>query len=580
MRKKGSMLVLLYLFMFGSAVVYGKEGDEKFRIVFSVLDVSSAGNYAYLRGGVQSMLASRLATNERVVVVDRTLSDKDLVSLKNRQSAVSAGSETTIADYLVSGSLYALKDGLNIQIVLYPFSADKEVLRFEAVVKNPENMIGDVERLSGEISQSAFGEKTADPGKGKTSGEAGGAAGFVTVHPEVAYKKSLHTGTIVGAPGSLVQVSAKEGKKSLTLSQEIRTLATGDVDGDGVDEIVVLLGSNLELYKLDGKKIQKVASASLSPSLDCHAMNLADLDNSGRMKVFISSTNGLDVASLIVDWDKVKGFRIITENIPWYIRPLFVPGKGWRLAGQKRGSEKTELVKAGVYLLNIDSRNIPSEGERLPLPTGLNLFDFVYADLDGDGTPETVAIDKKERMKVFNQANELLWVSKKTFGGSLIYLGPNRSGAVNDKDRKNLTVNEDADRELIFVPGRLVVADVDSDGRQEIIVNENTLSALSIFDKLRIYNDGVIVGLAWDGAALNEAWRTGSFKGYIAGFGFSVLRQSENVGQNVKSGSKKTAVGLYVGHLPQSGSFVGLLPGSGDTQLTAYDLEFSSGNTK
>ncbi len=580
MRKKGLLLVFLCFSLLSSAVVYGKDGNEKYKLVFSTFDASSAGNYAYLRDGIKNMLASRLAAMDRVIVLDRTISDKELISLKNRQPAIAGGSEKIAADYLVTGSLYGLKSGLNIQVVLYPFTADKEILHFEAIVKNPEDMIVDVEKLSSDIAQSAFGYKAVDPATVKTPGAAGGTSGFVTVHPEAAYKKSVHSGVVVGAAGSTVQVTTKEGKRSLTLAKEIRAFAVGDVDGDASDEIVVLIGKTLELYKVDGKKINKVATAGLPPALDCHAVNMADLDGSGRMKIYISATDGLNVSSLIVDWDKGKGFRIVTENIPWYIRPVLVPGKGWRLAGQKRGIGKTELVKAGVYLLDLSAGNVPSEGERLPLPEGVNLFDFVFADLDGDGAPETVAIDKKERIKVFNRANELLWVSKKTFGGSLIYLGPRRAEAVNQQDRRNFTLDEDASRELIFVPGRLVVADVDNDGRQEIVVNENTLSAMSISDKMRIYNDGVIVGLAWDGSALNEAWRTGTFKGYIAGFGFSPLRKPGEAGQTGKTDGKQTEFGLYVGHLPRSGTLVGLLPGTGETQLTAYDLQFSSGKTK
>jgi hypothetical protein len=453
-------------------------------------------------------------------------------------------------------------------------------LHFEVIVKNTENMITDVEKLSAEIAQSAFGYKAVDPTKAKTPAEGGGTSGFVTVHPEAAYKKSVHSGAVVGAAGSSVQVIAREGKRSLTLAKEIRAFAVGDVDGDASDEIVVLIGNTLEMYKIAGKKFNKVATASLPPALECHAINMADLDGSGRMKIYISATDGLNVSSLIVEWDKGKSFRLLTENIPWYIRPVLVPGKGWRLAGQKRGSAKTELVKAGVYQLDPGAGNVPGEGERLLLPDGVNLFDFVFADLDGDGAPETVAVDKKERIQVFNRANELLWVSKKTFGGSQIYLGPSRAGAVNQQDRRNFTLDEDAQRELIFVPGRLVVADVDNDGRQEIVVNENTLSSMSISDKMRIYNDGVIVGLAWDGDALNEAWRTGTFKGYIAGFGFSLLAKPGEAGQHTKTDGKKTEIGLYVGHLPRSGTFVGLLPGTGETQVTAYDLQFSSGKTK
>lgn len=577
MRNRVVMLVALCYLLLGSAVVYGKEGTEKYRIVFSSFDVSSAGNYAYLGNSVQSMLSSRLAAKDRVVVLDRTLSAKELSSLKNnKQSSLAGGSSTTEADYLVTGSLYGLKSGMNIQVVLYPFAADKEVLRFESLVKQQEHVIDDVEKLAAEIAQSAFGSGTVAAEPVKTGGAGEGTSGFITAHPEAAYKKSINAGAVVGAVGNGIQVKAREGKRSVTLPDEISTLVVGDIDGDKEDEIVVLSGNSLELYELDGKKITKTATAGLPPAVECHAINLADLDNNGRMEIYASCTADLNVSSLIVDWSKDKGFFIVSAHIPWYIRPIMIPGKGWRLAGQKRGLEKTELLKPGVYLLDLDAAKTPKQAEQLPLPSGVNLFDFAFADLDGDSVAETVAIDTKERMRVFNRANELLWVSKKTFGGSRVYLGPSRSNAINDQDRKNFTADEDALRDLIFVPGRLVVTDINADGRQEVVINENTLSSMSIFERMRIYNDGVIVGLAWDGTALNELWRTGSFRGYIAGFGFSSLKKNGETGNGARAVEDKKLVGLYVGHLPRSGSLIGLLPGSGETQLTAYDLEFSS----
>ena len=106
---------------------------------------------------------------------------------------------------------------------------------------------------------------------------------------------------------------------------------------------------------------------------------------------------------------------------------------------------------------------------------------------------------------------------------------------------------------------------------------------MSLTEKMRIYKDGVIVGLAWDGTALNEAWRTGTFKGYIAGFGFSLLSEADKkkqAGSGKTIGDKKTEAGLYVAHLPRSGTFMGLLPGTGETELTVYELQFSSVKTK
>ncbi len=577
------VLVLLLCFLVCSKTAIGSQGDkEKYRLMFSTFDVSSAGNYTYLRDGIQSMLVSRLATKDRIEIIDRQVGEKELARLKSGKSREGDASPPPV-DFLVEGALYGLKSGLNVQVVLYPVAENKEILRFSIITNTPDTLISDIEQLAGEIVQAAIGKKALPPPPQQKDAADGEVKGFVTVHPEAAFKKSMYSGTVVGVQGSVVQTSALGSKRNMTLPTEMTGMAIYDVDGDGTGEIFILAGRRLELYKLNGKNIDKVAATLLPKNLKVHAINAADLDNDGRPELYISATADLEVASMIIKWDKNNGFAIVTQNIAWYLRPLYVPGKGWRLAGQRRGLEKTQFVREGVYLLNVDGRFEPKEGERLPLPKRVNLFDFVYADLDGDGKPETVAVDRREKLKVFNQTNELLWVSERNFGGSKVYLGPSYGEAVNEQDRRNLTVEEDTDRELIFVPGRMVVADVDRDGREEIIVNENILPSLGFvdssivgfFSRLKTYKEGTIVALAWNGEALNEFWRTGKFRGYIADHGFSPLEKTAGEGGQATVAENQKSIGrLFVGRIPNSGSLASLLPGSDDSDLTVYDLEF------
>lgn len=587
---RNKVVVLLLCFLLGNSVaVCGQESKQNYRLIFSTFDESSAGNYAYLRDGMQSMLVSRLAAKEKIEVIDRIISEKELSTLKDGKTSVEGEAASPIADFLVEGTLYGLKSGLNFQVVLYPLVPEKEILRFSIVTNTPETLITDIEQLAGEIAQAAIGGKAPEQADRNQTREAGATSSFATVHPEAAFKKNQYSGTIVGSPDSIVQTSALGSKRNITIPSEMTMMSVGDADGDGVKEIFVLSGSKLELYNLKGKAIERVAKTTLPKTMRSHALNVADLDNDGELEIYISATAGLDVASMIMKWDKDHGFRIIAQNISWYLRPLFVPGKGWNLAGQKRGADKIQFVREGVYLLHMNEKYDLNEGERLALPKKVNLFDFVYVDLDGDGVSETVAIDQKERMKVYNQANELLWVSQRSFGGSKVYLGPSQGEAVSETDRKNLTVDEDADRDLIFVPGRLLVADVDKDGREELIVSENILPSLgfantpvlSFFSRLRTYKEGMVVGLAWNGEAMNEVWRTGKFRGYVADHGFSVLDKTDGGnGQAIVSDRPKTVGRLFVGQIPNSGSFASLLPGSDKSELTVYDLEFSSGKSK
>ena len=114
------------------------------------------------------------------------------------------------------------------------------------------------------------------------------------------------------------------------------------------------------------------------------------------------------------------------------------------------------------------------------MPKGVNLFDFNYADLDGDGFYEIVAVDQNEKLRVYNVGNELMWVSQKNFGGSNIYLGPSQGGAMSQTDQRNFTVDENSERDLIFVPARIIVTDLNGDGKEEIVISEDN-SGIRVF---------------------------------------------------------------------------------------------------
>ena len=101
MRFKVIAVTLLCLTLCYIGSVFGEEGKEQieankqYQIVFSTFDRGSAGNYSYLRDSVQAMLASRLATRDRVTVLEKTFSEKELRSLKKKgqQKALSIDGE-------------------------------------------------------------------------------------------------------------------------------------------------------------------------------------------------------------------------------------------------------------------------------------------------------------------------------------------------------------------------------------------------------------------------------------------------------------------------------------------------------
>ncbi len=576
MRTKIVVAVLFCCFANWVSVADCAESDEMHRLVFGTFDTDSAGGYAYLHNTVRSMLAGRLAAKDHIIILDHAVSGKEISALKKGATKGGENAGEFTADYLLSGALFSLKKGLNVQVTLYPFARGRQPLHFSFLMEELDNLIPRLEEMSREIAGKLRGapvEKHVS--LLSTKGIAGsGRKGFVTAHPEEAYKRGQYSGTII-AESDMIHVAAKGVKRTAGLDSEVSVMAVGDVSGDGEEEIIALSGSKLQIFRLQKRKILKVAQLSLPASLAVHAVNIANLDGDGGEKMYISATDGLQVSSMILSWSEHDGFRTIVRDVPWYLRPILLPGKGWILAGQRRGVQKTDLIRPGIYQLRLSGGEI-KKVQRLALPVSINLFEFIHADLDGDGACEIVAIDQRDRIRVFDQNNALLWVSEKTFGGTKRYIGPNQGEATDEQSRTGFSVDENAERELLFIPTRLVAMDLNGDNRQEIMVGEHEKSSLNVFYRLRKYSGGAVVGLSWNGAAMQEVWRTGKFRGYMVGFDFRVL--ADGAKENSLKPEKPGKVGrIYVVTIPNGGTISSFLPGMSESLISVYDMVFTDG---
>ncbi len=564
------LLPLLFCSLSFAADAGSGEPPREPSLVLAAFDSSAAGDFAYLGDSIRGMLASRLATGGRLRVLDRSIGESELAALRQGESGLPES--LAAVDYLATGSIYALASGVNIQLTLYPLNKGGEIGNFSVLARNPAVILSAVEELATEILAATLQPKEATTGQADGDGAEGGLAGFVTAHPEIAYKQGQYSGTVIGIRDSLVQVQTKGMKRSTTIPRAISAMALGDLTGDGTEEMVTLAGSRLEVFRSVDRTLASFVSYRLDPGLRIHALNLADLNGDGRVEIYLSATDGLDVASMVLAWQRQGGFTVLAERLPWYLRPLSVPGAGWRLAGQERGGERLDLVRPGVFLLDIDTVDAGfrlSRGRQLPLPRGINLFDFVYADVDGDGGMETVAVDRREKLRLYGPDNQLLWVSRESYAASSTALGPSMGMASERGTAGTLSVDEEAERETFFLPGRLQAVDVNGDGRDHLVVNQSESTVLSFFHKLRSYEGGAVLGLAWDGEGLVEAWRTGNFRGYIADHSLRL--------DGVAGDGQPLPARLAVAHQPNRGSLVGLLPGSDETELALYDLEFTPG---
>lgn len=564
-------VIVLCLMVIGFSPMVAEVRAEVSRVMVLSFDGSAAGDFKYLADSVRAMISSRLAAKPGVEVVDYTLSAEELGAMQGGETGAGAvaAAETLFTkfkvDTVVSGALYALQTGLKIQVTLNrKGAAHAEEGVFTVLAVNEEHIIPSVEELVDDIAARGLGAQAGGALLADiSSDQKEGISGFSTEHPEKAFKKGVYGGSIVAE--SNMKVESLGVRKSSNLPLTLVSMATGDLDNDGALEIVAASRTGIEMYRFDDTLFTKLAEYKFSNSYKIHAVNIADLDGNGQKEIYISANDGIPAASSIFSWSARAGFTPLLTGIGYYIRPVEIPAEGMILAGQKGSTDFTLgfVAKNIVKLSYSADRTGLVEEKILPLPKNVRLFDFLYAEIDGKAGKELVAVDHNEKLLVYDAQNSLLWVSEKDYGGSRNFIGPPKSST-----HKVLGMFKDDDEQkqsqpLVFVPLRLAAADLDQDGRDEILVGGNKRTTPKMFVNFREYDGGAVVCLSWRQTEMVDLWRTNTVTGYLADYMF--LPEGEGTG---------AAKVLYVAQVPDA-QLLGFAF-SGDSKILKYQMTVST----
>jgi hypothetical protein len=241
-----------------------------------------------------------------------------------------------------------------------------------------------------------------------------------------------------------------------------------------------------------------------------------------------------------------------------------IPGEGIALVGQRGGNDS--VLVAGIFRLMRNGKKLQPQ-ERLVMPNYVNLFDFAMADVTGDGNIEIVGISRADRLYVVRRDGSVLWVSDNYYSGTRRYIGE----AYEQFKMIGLDVNSTPDRDTIgkeggaqriYIPSRMIVMDINNDGKDDIIVNRNVSTASRVMENFKRYKTGEIRGLTWNGIGMTDIWQTKKIDGYIPDFQFLSMPDNDN--------TARLFVGLVLRSSGWSSAFI-----DGDSTILMYDVELA-----
>lgn len=519
-----SLSLLLACLVFGSAPSVLPESEKKVAILPFVMNAER--DLSFLREGIMDMLASRLYWKGKVTVIEKAVVKK---AVDGHQGPIDVTYATEVgrklgADYVLFGSMTLFGDSVSLDATMADTAGKEEPVTVFTQTKGMETVIPEVNKFAQMVNAKIFGRAYADaevamipqaPAPATVSGTAPGAATAGTrVSPLNPQFTRYHQ----------VQVQDASFWKSQTFKAELQGMDVGDVDGDGKNELVLIEGIDISVHRFQNGALVKVASHTSHDRHRFIAVDVADINNNGRAEIFASRVSGLYVTSTVLEMEG-GNLRVLVKSSPWFYRIMEWPGRGRILVGQGKiaGSYSgyVSIVKyyfeRGIFPLKWNGSEYvkAEEAPLLDLPN-VYIYNFAVGDLTGDGKNEIVVIGRHEALRIVDPTGEEIYKASEPYGGTLNFIITNPDAT------------SDLDKEFFYIPARILIADLDRNGRNEVIVNQNKSSTGGYTERLRAFSDGKMVSLTWTGLALDPNWESRKLSGCLSDFQIKDLDNDGN----------------------------------------------------
>ena len=491
---------LVVLFSFPLSPLAAEPG--KTQVIFLPFNVKITGPYEYLENGLPSVLASRLATRADITAVARTGPGDQMAQ------ALAAGEYTIFntllrqsgADYLILGAL--TPTGSTFALTSYVFTAapGEPPIKFTVPLVAVDEAMTAVDNLAWEISDAVFKKPRPETFTASPAGDDFLPA-FQSAHPERAYRQEMLSSRTPGleTDGRFTLESSLQSRK---MPLQLMDINTGDLNGDGSDEILLLTTTGLLLYREIEGQFQKIDEIDLPGHLRYLSVTSADINENGMHEIYIAGSNGDIPATTVLEWSG-QNWASLWTNLPWYLRVMDDGTTSPLLLGQKAPGARP------VYEMQLDPRQGVRPLKELSLPQGVNLYDFAQADITGDNSRETITIGPDNRMRVYNAAGTLLWTSTDIHGASNNFFGTLTSTA---------KIGRESDPETIYIRTRIVTQDLDGDGTSEVLVGRNRLETIPFMPNLRYFDGSSMAAHKWENGQMVPLWETRKTPGYIVNY--------------------------------------------------------------
>ena len=431
----------------------------------------------FLQKGIFDMFSSRISYGDEVEVLTREnlenkLGNADLSSIikgVNESKAKELGNFLNV-DYVLFGSLTLFGNSMSLDVNMVDIRPDNPSLTFFRQGNDAGAVIPELDKIAEEINYKVFGRETLQ------------------------FQSQLALQRAYSGDGENYASPLKKFQTLLSVNGILNGVATGDLDGDKKNEIVVIQDRTVQIFKyaFNGKisLVQKFEDDSVAMSLV--GVDVADINQNGYAEIFITRINNRNqsVASCIIEYNGSKYVKGET-TYPWYLRVIKDDKGDLELFAQAH-TKKGPWASKKVFKVNWQN-NSYTPGTRLRVPEkGFSVLSMTTGKAFSNGTAMYLYTDELGQLVVFNDSGHIDWSSDRGYGGSsLFYTFPKK------------TAGGLYDNEYAFLQPKNIIYDMDSDGKVELFVIKNKEIADSFFKNTRVFKKGSIEILNWNEMGLS-----------------------------------------------------------------------------
>jgi TolB-like protein len=548
------------------------------RVAVLPFQINADKDYTFLQKGIVDMLTSRLSWADKVEVIDPVSTAHVLESIQGLRGdslALMAGAKLK-ADFTLFGSITLVGESVSIDAKMLDVTGTRPPLTFFEQTQGMDSVIPKINRLATDINTTVLGRPA--PSVPTVAAAPAPTAAPTPVSPlediHANPEKMIQNGHVITEPGQgqaplspLAGTAAPQATagtlnpafeatlpsggrgaqsefwKSRNFKFLINGLDVGDVNHDGLAETVLAAPDQVYIYQFAQGRMREIAKIDTGSNYNI-GVDVGDINGNGTPEIYITSLNSRQdvLASQVVEFDG-QTFKPIVQDARWYFRIVHDPDRGQILLGQRQRSGGADPLSSPVVELTWQGKDF-MEGARV-LPAGkANLLGVAYGDLRNDKSETVAGFSAEDKLRLFTASGEMLWTSDDYYGGS-----PLAFSLPSD--------NPGGMQRFFFLPIRTRSADLDGDGKNELLTAQNIDSSGRKLGQQRFFNGSRLMALVWDGLGMTPAWQTHKISGRIQDF---VAADFDNDGQTE----------LLAAVVSKEGRLIGM---DAQSTLIAYDLK-------